>query len=218
MLIDVMKRPLAFELLSPVRQQLVLALKRRGHADMDSLAEALFLSPGAVRQNLSGLQAQRIVKYGIERSGPGRPRHIYELTADGQRLFPDYYDDVALALAAAVEDEGPEVAERIFSRVGDVMFEGIAARVESTRPERRVPELIKVLDDYGYLPESRELEPGTIEVSIGNCPIFTLARHHPAICEAELRCLQQAAGRGTVSRSGHTAAGDSSCSFTFRLS
>lgn len=210
-----MKRPLAFELLSPVRQQLVLALKRRRHADMDSLAEDLFLSPGAVRQNLSGLTAQGIVKYGIERSGPGRPKHIYELSSDGQRLFPDFYDEVAVALATALEGESPEVAQRVFMRGAEVMFEGLAARVEGRRQDQRVSAVVRVLDDHGYLPTVRDVDPAIQEVSIGHCPMFTLARRFPQICEAELRCLQLAAGTATVARSAHTAAGDSACTFTF---
>ena len=213
-----MKRPLAFELLSPVRQQLVLALKRRGQADMDSLAEDLFLSPGAVRQNLSGLAAQGIVKYGVERSGPGRPKHIYELSSDGQRLFPDFYDEVALALVTAVEEEAPEIAARVLNRVAEAMFDGLAARVESRRPEQRVREVVKLLDEYGYLPESRQVDAVTDEVSIGHCPIFALARRHPEVCEAELRCLQLAVGSATVTRTGHTAAGDSGCKFMFHRS
>ena len=120
---------------------------------MESLAQELFLSAGAVRQNLSGLTAQGIVKYGIERGGPGRPRHIYQLTADGQRLFPDFYDELAVALVTAVEAEASEVAERVLNRVAEVMFSGLAARVESRRPDQRVPEVVKVLNEYGYLPE-----------------------------------------------------------------
>jgi predicted ArsR family transcriptional regulator len=211
-----MKRPLAYELLSPVRQQLVLALKKRGHGDMESLAEDLFLSPGAVRQNLSGLAAQGIVKYRIARAGPGRPKHIYELSSDGQRLFPDFYDEVAVALVTAIEEEAPEVAARVLNRVAEVMFDGLAARVESRRPEQRVREVVKVLEERGYLPESAQVDPVTDEVSIGHCPMFALARRHPAICESELRCLQLAVGSATVTRTGHTAAGDSGCKFTFR--
>ncbi|MBA4181411.1 MAG: hypothetical protein C0506_12540 [Anaerolinea sp.] len=211
-----MKRSLAYELLSPVRQQLVLTLKKRGHGDMETLAAELFLSPGAVRQNLSALSVQGLVRYTVERSGPGRPRHVYQLTSSGQRIFPDFYDEIADALLTAIEGEGPETARRLFDRVAEVMFSRLVRRLEGRRPGQRIDEVVKLLDEYGYLPEPRQLDALTIEVTAHHCPLFALARRHPATCESELRCLQLAAGLATVARTEHRIAGDARCTFVFR--
>ena len=211
-----MKLSLAYELLSPVRQQLVLSLKKRGQSDMESLATEQFLSLGAVRQNLSALTAQGVVAYGVERTGPGRPRHVYYLTSLGQRIFPDFYGEVANALLTAVEEEGPELLERILDRASEVMFEGLSERVEGKRPDQRVREVIKVLDEYGYLPETRQVDPDTYEVVINHCPISAVARRHPSSCHFELRCMQFAAGSAEVTRTEHPVAGDRACKFIFR--
>ncbi len=211
-----MKRTLAFELLSPVRQQIVLTLKRRGQCSMETLASELFLSSGAVRQNLAGLGAQGIVEYTAERAGPGRPRHLYQLTGDGHRLFPEIYHSVADALATAVEGLGSDVSEKVFDRVAESLFSTLMFRVEGRTPEQRLEELVAVLDENGYLPESRQVVPGTHELTVSNCPIFELARHHPATCEAELRCIQFAAGDATVKRTESLMQGDSRCTFIIR--
>lgn len=210
-----MKRSLAYELLSPVRQQLVLTLKKRGQSDMEALAGELFLSLGAVRQNLAALTAQGIVRYHVERMGPGRPRHIYELSGQGQRLFPTLYDEVAIALAEAVIEKAPEQAGLVFERVTNKMLEGLLPRVEGKRPEMRVRELVRVLDEYGYMPEAERTSENVTEVTVYHCPIYSLARRRAEVCDAELRCLQTAAGRTKVARLQTQVGGDPVCVYRF---
>ena len=211
-----MNHSLAYELLSPVRQQLLLRLKKRGEGDMETLAAEMALSPGAVRQNLAALHAQGVVRYSIDRSGAGRPRHIYRLTRAGQRIFPDLYDELAAELLTALRGENPEVRSRVMKEVAEGMFATIQERVEGKRPGDRVREVIKLLAERGYLPETSTLEPGVDEVTVYHCPLFTVARRHPETCEAELRSFQLAAGRTTVTRSAHLLAGDGVCKFVFK--
>lgn len=211
-----MKHALAFNLLSPVRQEIVLILKKRGPRDMEALAQELFLSVGAVRQNLAALAAQGVVRYTVERSGPGRPRHIFQLSPNGQCIFPDFYGEVADALLTALEDVAPESTPQVYSRIADLMFEGLSSRLEGKQGEARIRELVKALDEAGYLPEVRRPDPASAEVTIFHCPLYLLVLRHPETCDAELRCLKLAVGSADVSRPVHRVAGDGVCAFVFR--
>jgi predicted ArsR family transcriptional regulator len=210
------KRPLAFELLSPVRQEIVLLLKKRGPRDMETLAEELFLSVGAVRQNLAALAAQGVVRYKVERAGPGRPRHIFELSRNGQHMFPDFYEDLVNVVLDAVDDAAPEAAGRIYSRATENLAQNLAARLQDKAGQERIDEMVTALQEYGYLPEVTHPDDSTTEVTIFHCPLYEVAQRHPEACTAELRCLQLAAEPVDVSRSSHRVSGDAICAFVFR--
>jgi len=63
-------------------------MKDRREITIDQLSEETLLSPGAVRQHLLALEAQGLVSYIRVREGPGRPRHVFRLTTQGEDLFP----------------------------------------------------------------------------------------------------------------------------------
>jgi len=58
-MIDAVQQPLAD--LSPAQRQVVVALKRRGEASAEELAEALGITPSGVRQHLATLRAAGVV-------------------------------------------------------------------------------------------------------------------------------------------------------------
>ena len=80
--------------LPTTRRALLTLLKRRGPSTADELASSLAITVSAVRQHLAGLSADRLVRYDEERTGPGRPRHRYELSEDGEDLFPKTYSEL----------------------------------------------------------------------------------------------------------------------------
>ena len=73
---------------------------------MDSarLARRLRLTPMAVRQHLYALQREHLVAAEERRVPIGRPAKYWGLTAEANRLFPDAYAELNLALIEAVDD------------------------------------------------------------------------------------------------------------------
>src|SRR5713101_7036142 len=86
------------------RRAIVRLLKQDGALDSASLARRLGLTAMAVRQHLYQLQREKLVT-AEERPVPlGRPAKYWQLTREADRLFPDAYAEVSVALIDAVED------------------------------------------------------------------------------------------------------------------
>src|SRR6266550_2592339 len=84
------------------RRAIVKLLKTEGALDSTRLASRLRLTPMAVRQHLYALQRENLV-IAEERPVPlGRPAKHWQLTPEADRLFPDAYAELSLALIGAV--------------------------------------------------------------------------------------------------------------------
>src|SRR5438094_4933211 len=84
------------------RRRLVKLLKTEGALDSARLAKRLRVTPMAVRQHLYALQKEKMVT-AEERPVPvGRPAKYWRLTRDADRLFPDAYAELSVALINAV--------------------------------------------------------------------------------------------------------------------
>src|SRR5712692_11702486 len=96
------------------RRAIVRLLKQDGALDSASLARRLKLTPMAVRQHLYELQREKLVT-AEERPVPlGRPRKYWQLTRDADRLFPDAYAELSVALIQALGDAyGKSGLERV---------------------------------------------------------------------------------------------------------
>src|SRR5262245_64265927 len=72
--------------------------------DSAQLARRLRLTPMAVRQHLYALQDEQLVA-AEERPVPlGRPAKYWSLTTEADRLFPDAYAELSVALIGALGD------------------------------------------------------------------------------------------------------------------
>src|SRR5438046_3577078 len=91
------------------RRAIVKLLKTEGALDSARLARHLHLTPMAVRQHLYALQREKLVT-AEERPVPlGRPAKHWQLTSEANRLFPDAYAELTIALVGAVGAAfGPE--------------------------------------------------------------------------------------------------------------
>src|SRR5580704_4244318 len=86
------------------RRAVVKLLKTEGPMDSARLAEKLGLTAMAVRQHLYALQQEKLVT-AEERPVPlGRPAKYWQLTREADRLFPDAYAELSVALIDALGD------------------------------------------------------------------------------------------------------------------
>src|SRR5262245_29797019 len=87
---------------SKTRRAIVKLLKTEGALDSARLARRLKVTPMAVRQHLYALQQEKMVR-SEERPVPlGRPAKFWKLTREADRLFPDAYAELSVALLDAV--------------------------------------------------------------------------------------------------------------------
>src|SRR4051794_2632448 len=74
-----------------LRREILVRLRRDGPSTPDQLAAAIGASRTGVLQQLRALEATDFVRHETIRHGVGRPRHLYDITANAQELFPSNY-------------------------------------------------------------------------------------------------------------------------------
>ncbi|HEY2812473.1 MAG TPA: ArsR family transcriptional regulator [Acidimicrobiales bacterium] len=199
--------------LPPTRRALLDALKRRGEARVDELAEVLGVTVSAVRQLLTALDADGWVLHREVRAGPGRPHHLYRLSAEGDRLFPRAYSAMVTDLLAEAEAEDPEIVQRMFERRRARRVERAKARLDGGSLAERVHELTRILDEDGYLAETVELPDGRFRIVEHNCAILAVATKYGAACGTELEFIREVLADADVERVAHLMAGGHVCAY-----
>src|SRR5438477_13091391 len=91
-----------------LRREVLVRLRRDGAATPDQLATAIGASRTGVLQQLRALEATGFVSRQTVRHGVGRPRHLYDITAEAQELFPTNYGGLAAGLLSAIDAVGGE--------------------------------------------------------------------------------------------------------------
>ena len=201
---------------------LLVELRHSGPASPDALAARTRSSRTAILQQLRALEDAGVVSRQTVRHGVGRPRHLYDLTADAQRRFPANYDGLAIDMLAAVQALGGDglVAE-VFDTRRRVLGERVAARLAERLPPDpsladRVRELAAVQDEQGYLCHASIAPDGaTFRIAEFNCAIHDVAARHPSACEAEAALFEDVLGADVI-RLSHITSGDRCCSYEVR--
>lgn len=145
----------------PTRRAVLFTLRREGPLSPDRLSSLIGISRTAVLQQLRALTSAGIVRRSTVRHGVGRPRHLYELTAQAQSHFPSNYNGLTAGLLRAMDDVGgPKLVEQVFQARRRQLAEQIRRRfaekgLADAPLEDRARELALAQDEQGYLCECR---------------------------------------------------------------
>lgn len=198
------------------RQDLLLTLKRTGGARAEELADALEITPSAVRQHLSALAGEGLVAHEERRGGPGRPKHVYKLTESAEALFPKRYGDLAAELLEYVEDADPKLVERLFAKRRQRRIANAKSRLAGRPFAEQVAELTQILDEDGYLAAVEPTDDGSYRIVEHNCAILEVARKYGHACSSELEFIRKVLPTATVERVQHMMAGAHVCAYEVR--
>ena len=195
------------------RRAIVRLLKQEGALDSAALARRLKVTPMAVRQHLYALQKEKLVTHD-ERPVPlGRPAKFWQLTRDADRLFPEAYAELTLALIGAMgESFGPSGMQKVLDARAAAQGAAYRARIPASAPlEKKLRDLARVRSEEGYMAEVRR--DGDAFLFIENhCPICAAANVCQGFCSTERDLFKSVLGPGvTVERSEHIVSGDRRC-------
>ena len=203
---------------SNLRHALLLRLRHDGPSSPEDLAAGLGVSRTGVLQQLHALETAGLVSRQAVRHGVGRPRHVYDVTAAAQDLFPTNYDGLASGLLAAIRAiGGEELVDGVFDERRRITRDRIRQRMaDRLSPEARLVdrarELAVIQDEQGYLAEATIGADGIIRLIERNCAIHRVAADNGAACQAELDLFREILGPD-VERETHIAAGDRCCTY-----
>ena len=195
------------------RRAITRLLKTEGALDSAQLARRLRLTRMAVRQHLYALQRERLVA-AEERPVPlGRPAKYWRLTPEADRLFPDAYAELSVALIGALGDTfGPAGLERVLQSRNAKQRSEYGARIApSAGLEAKLRELARIRTEEGYMAEVRRDGAGFLFIE-NHCPICAAATACQGFCMTELDLFRAVLGPDiTVERAEHIVSGDRRC-------
>jgi DeoR family transcriptional regulator, suf operon transcriptional repressor len=206
----------ALSSLPETRREILDLLKRAGEADTETIGAKLGITPSGTRQHMVALQGDGLVTHRNDRDGRGRPKHIYSLTPAGDALFPRNYVDLANELLQYVEDEDPELLERIFDRRAQRRLERARNRTAGCSFPETVKIVAHILDEDGYLADFEEQPDGSFLITEHNCAVLAVAQRYRHACSTELAFLQAILPNAHVTRIAHRLAGAHVCSYEVR--
>ena len=204
--------------LSTLRREVLYALRTGGPAAPDQVADRVGASRTGVLQQLRTLETAGLVSRSLSRHGVGRPRHVYDLTAAAQDLFPANYGALAQSVLTAIRSIGGESLIRdVFEARRVHLTSRITQRLADRLPNdatlwERVREVASYQDETGYLGRAVRDPDGTIRLCEHNCAISGVSVAYPIACEEELALIGDVLG-ATITRECHIASGGRSCTY-----
>lgn len=202
------------------RRSVLYAVRRRGEATAEQVAEQLRMSVSGARQHLSALARDGLVE-AAERPAPrprrGRRTLVYAVTAAADSLFPKAYGELTNELLGYVADADPALLEDLFAKRREHRIEAARARLERKRGlGAKVAELTRILDEDGYLATHERVSPGVYLVVEQNCAIWAVAQRYGQACTSEIDFIRAVLPEATVERVQHMIAGERRCAYEVR--
>ena len=125
-------------------------LRVTGPLGVSELADAMEVTPTAVRQRLVRLLAQSAIQREAARHGRGRPKHRYWLTEKGLRLTGSNFTDLAVTLWQEIRQKGdPELRRETLRRIARALASGYAGQIQGETPAERMESLAELLAQRG---------------------------------------------------------------------
>jgi predicted ArsR family transcriptional regulator len=173
----------------------IVTLLRRSKSTVEDLARALDLTDNGVRAHLAVLERDGIVvqRGSLRRtSGGGKPAYVYELTQEGEELFPKAYEPtLGRLLDVLCERLGPEESEALLRSVGRRLAEEHSRWADGAHA--RLEMAVEVLNELGGLAELEERD-GALVIQGYSCPLGGVTPEHPEVCRMAEALVAEVAG------------------------
>ena len=173
----------------------IVTLLRRSNRTVEDLARALDLTDNGVRAHLAVLERDGIVRQrgSVRRSrGGGKPAYVYELTKEGEELFPKAYEPTLGRLLDVLSERlGPEESEELLRSVGRRLAEEHSTRADGAHT--RLQTAVEVLNELGGLAELEERD-GVVVIRGYSCPLGGVTPDHPEVCRMAEALVGEVAG------------------------
>jgi predicted ArsR family transcriptional regulator len=197
------------------RHSVARLLLEQGPVTAAVIAEALGLSPTAVRRHIDALvvDGEATSREAPRRGqrGRGRPAKLFLLTEQGRARFGHAYDDLAVAALRFLAEQGGEEAVRAFAerRMSALVDRHRTAIAAQPGAEQRANALATALSREGYAASARQVGAGE-QLCQHHCPVAHVAAEFPQLCETETAAFAELLGTH-VQRLATIAHGDAVC-------
>jgi len=188
-------------------------LKASGHASLADVAAHLEVSKQGALRHLEALLGEGLVEKGNESHvGPGRPEHVYRLTAAAAEHFPHAHRELAGEL---VKFMGAAQLERFFTERAARTEAALAAELAGLSLEQKVRRLGELAGATGHMTEVIDNADGSLAIRHCNCPIADVAAETGHPCHREQSMYERLLG-AEVERTTWLANADAACTYVIK--
>jgi predicted ArsR family transcriptional regulator len=181
-------------------RELLDLIRRHGPLTVEEMVARSEVTATAVRNRLTRLVGSGMIE---RRSAPGgggrgRPKHVYQASAQAHKRLGQNYADLAVILwgemMRTVEDR--KLRRVLFARITERLAELYRAQVTGVEWERRMVQLGTILHDRGIETEVIPGDGGVLPVlKQHSCPYYELAEADRAVCAMERKMFEKVLGR-----------------------
>jgi DeoR family transcriptional regulator, suf operon transcriptional repressor len=181
--------------LAPTSDSGLLDLLRiAGPLGVSELADAMEVTPTAVRQRLVRLLSQNAIQREATRHGRGRPKHRYWLTEKGLSLTGSNFTDLAVTLWHEIRDSSdPQLRRETLRRIARALAAGYVDQIRGDTPEERMHSLAELLAARRIPVSVEQSGRGTV-LTEHACPYPKLAEQDQGICSVEQMMFSELLG------------------------
>jgi DeoR family transcriptional regulator, suf operon transcriptional repressor len=219
---------------SSTKQDILHYLLKQGTATAQALAQALDVTPQAIRRHLKDLEAEALIVHEAIAGGQGRPNHAYALSTQGRDRFPARYDEFAMSLLDTLtETVGAEQVGTILRKQWERKALEYRENLGEESLRDRLQKLVELRRREGYMAEFHRVAPEADQAEMSpelplegpqnlaeqfvlteyHCAISHIAESFPGICGHELEMFAVALADCTVERTHWLVNGEHRCGY-----
>jgi len=177
---------------TPMQLRVLHAVKAVGEADIPALAARLYLTETGVRQHVGVLEsAGLILSRSASNNRPGRNRRVYTTTPDADAYFPDNSPSQLASLVGYLREVHPAALDGWLAEWMEYRTSRVQAADGESTIEDRVAQVVDNATRRGAIMSLESLDDEAIVVRIHHCPMLTLAKATPRVCEIERLAVQR---------------------------
>ncbi len=177
---------------NPIRQKILLLLKKSGGMTVDLLSNDLKITPMGVRQHLASLERKDLVIHKTLRRGVGRPGFLYKLSEAAEEFFPRRYGNFALDILMGIErKDGRQKVDELFGWRKEKILNHKKQILNGGKTlAEKVPLMAELLENEGYISDM-EVNDEEYILRQYNCPISAVSKNYPEACKHELELYRE---------------------------
>jgi DeoR family transcriptional regulator, suf operon transcriptional repressor len=198
------------------RRAVLYAVRRRGQATVDDVAEQLDMTVSGARQHLTALLEDGLAEAVELPRAPGargRPQLAYSVTDAADTLFPKAYGELTNELLGYLDESDSTLVDTLFERRRDQRVRNATERLANRRGLKpKVEELARILDEDGYLATCERHGRG-YRIVEHNCAILSVAQRYGQACTSEIDFIRTVLPEANVERVSHIIDGAHHCAY-----
>lgn len=197
------------------KEKLLNLLKKETEMTVNQMAEALEITPMAVRKHLNILERDSFIHISEMKQPLGRPVQVFSLTSLADELFPKSYDNLTLDFLNDLQEiQGDEIIDRLFEKRSERLADKYSSYMKHDFSNEEMVETLKDIQiDKGYMADVIKIDDNQFELIEHNCPIFEVSKSFKQACNCETNMFKEVLKTDSVQRTSCKSDGDNHCHF-----